>query len=218
MPRRKQPARPAAQRLRSFTHMDLRARVCELGLAREFAIARGSRNVQEVVQLELEHDGLVGTGEWPRCITAARRGSALAFLSEEAPVLVGEDPLALEAIGRRLERRAGEAAAKAALDAALHDWIGKRLGLPVWRLGPRARGTADVMHDRDRLARGHARARARRERLSLPEGQAGRSRRPRAAGRGARGVAGAAARTQTRAGRSNPRASCCPRSWSWASS
>ena len=60
-------------------------------------------------------------------------GSALAFLSE-APVLVGEDPLALEAIGRRLERRAGEAAAKAALDAALHDWIGKRLGLPVWRL------------------------------------------------------------------------------------
>ena len=61
-------------------------------------------------------------------------GSALAFLSEEAPVLVGEDPLALEAIGRRLERRAGEAAAKAALDAALHDWIGKRLGLPVWRL------------------------------------------------------------------------------------
>ena len=28
----------------------------------------------------------------------------------------------------------GEAAGKAALDSALHDWIGRRLGVPVWRL------------------------------------------------------------------------------------
>jgi L-alanine-DL-glutamate epimerase-like enolase superfamily enzyme len=28
----------------------------------------------------------------------------------------------------------GEAAGKAALDAALHDWIGRRLGVPLWRL------------------------------------------------------------------------------------
>ena len=28
----------------------------------------------------------------------------------------------------------GQAAGKAALDAALHDWIGHRLGVPVWRL------------------------------------------------------------------------------------
>jgi L-alanine-DL-glutamate epimerase-like enolase superfamily enzyme len=47
---------------------------------------------------------------------------------------VGDHRFALVAIGRWLEDRVGEAAAKAALDAALHDWIGKRLGLPVWRL------------------------------------------------------------------------------------
>ncbi|HEY6780732.1 MAG TPA: dipeptide epimerase, partial [Thermoleophilaceae bacterium] len=61
--------------------------------------------------------------------------SALAFLVEEAPLLLnGLEPFALERIGARLADRDGEAAAKAALDGALHDWVGKRLGVPVWRL------------------------------------------------------------------------------------
>ena len=49
-------------------------------------------------------------------------------------MLVGDDPFALESIGERLEDVDGQAAAKATLDAALHHWIGKRLGLPLWRL------------------------------------------------------------------------------------
>ena len=47
---------------------------------------------------------------------------------------MGDDPFALEAIEERLEDVDGEAAGKAALDAALHDWIGKRLDVPLWRL------------------------------------------------------------------------------------
>jgi L-alanine-DL-glutamate epimerase-like enolase superfamily enzyme len=115
--------------------MQLRARISTLALAEEFAIARGARSEQQVVHLELEHEGVVGFGEAaPIYYRGETVESALSFLVEEAPGLVGDDPFALEAIGRRLAGRDGTAAARAALDAALHDWVGKRLGLPSWRL------------------------------------------------------------------------------------
>jgi L-alanine-DL-glutamate epimerase-like enolase superfamily enzyme len=115
--------------------MELRPRKVILTLAETFAITRGARDEQEVVHLELEHEGVVGFGEAsPIYWWGDTADSALAFLAEEAPALVGDDPFALEAIGRRLAARPGEQAAKSALDAALHDWIGKRLGQPLWRL------------------------------------------------------------------------------------
>jgi L-alanine-DL-glutamate epimerase-like enolase superfamily enzyme len=115
--------------------MELRPRKVTLTLAETFAITRGARDEQEVVHLELEHEGIVGFGEAsPIYWWGDTADSALRFLAEEAPRLVGDDPFALEAVGHRLTARPGEQAAKSALDAALHDWIGKRLGQPVWRL------------------------------------------------------------------------------------
>ena len=113
----------------------VRARKATLALAEPFTIARTSRRVQEVVRVELEHDGVVGLGEaTPVYYWGETVESALGFLSAEVAAALGDDPFALEAIGRRLAARPGEQAAKCALDAALHDWIGKRVGQPVWRL------------------------------------------------------------------------------------
>lgn len=115
--------------------MELRTKTANLALAEEFGISRGSRTTQAVVQVELEHEGIVGLGEAaPVYYRGETLDSSADFLTVGAPALVGEDPFALEAIGSRLEDVDGEAAGKAALDAALHDWIGKRLGVPVWRL------------------------------------------------------------------------------------
>jgi L-alanine-DL-glutamate epimerase-like enolase superfamily enzyme len=115
--------------------MRLHARTASLRLAREFAISRHARRVQDIVWLELEHEDTTGLGEaTPVYYRGETAESALTFLRDEAPTLIGHNPWALEAIGRRLRARPGEQAAKAALDAALHDWIGKRLGQPVWRL------------------------------------------------------------------------------------
>jgi L-alanine-DL-glutamate epimerase-like enolase superfamily enzyme len=115
--------------------VELRATTTSLALAEEFGIARGSRTTQSVVQLELEHEGIVGRGEAaPVYYRGESVDSAVEFLTVTAPPLVGDDPFALEAIEERLEDVDGMAAAKAALDAALHDWIGKRLGVPLWRL------------------------------------------------------------------------------------
>ena len=115
--------------------MELRATTTSLALAEEFGIARGSRTTQSVVQVELEHDGVVGRGEAaPVYYRGESVESAAEFLSTAAPPLLGDDPFALEAIEERLEDVDGQAAGRAALDAALHDWIGHRLGVPVWRL------------------------------------------------------------------------------------
>ena len=115
--------------------MQLRATTRSLALAEEFGIARGSRTTQSLVQLELEHDGVIGRGEAaPVYYRGESVDSAAEFLSTTAPPLLGNDPFALEAIEERLEDVDGEAAGRAALDAALHDWIGKRLGVPLWRL------------------------------------------------------------------------------------
>jgi L-alanine-DL-glutamate epimerase-like enolase superfamily enzyme len=115
--------------------MELRARMVSLTLAETFTIARQSRDVEEVVHVELEHDGLVGYGEGaPVDYWGETPESLLAFLEDEAPALIGGDPFALEYIDQRLALRPGEQGAKQALDGALHDWVGKRLGQPVWRI------------------------------------------------------------------------------------
>jgi L-Ala-D/L-Glu epimerase len=113
--------------------VELQVATASLNLAEEFGISRGSRTTQRVVQVELEHDGVVGRGEAaPVYYRNETLESAAAFLSERAHEALGADPFALEAIGERVQGE--DAAGRAALDAALHDWIGRRVGQPVWRL------------------------------------------------------------------------------------
>jgi L-Ala-D/L-Glu epimerase / N-acetyl-D-glutamate racemase len=126
--------------------VELRLAIKELALAEAFGIARGSRTNQVVVQVELEHEGVIGRGEASAVYYRGETVDAVVeFLGTTAPPLVGDDPFALEDIEERLEDVDGLSGGKAALDAALHDWIGKRLGVPLWRLlglSPRAPHTS----------------------------------------------------------------------------
>jgi len=111
--------------------VQLTSRTVVLALAEEFGIARGARTETSVVRVELAHEGTVGRGEaHPVYYRGETTESASAFLADAAARL-GEDPFALEDV---LARLSGDAAGRAALDAALHDWVGRRLGVPVWRL------------------------------------------------------------------------------------
>jgi L-alanine-DL-glutamate epimerase-like enolase superfamily enzyme len=126
--------------------VELRVATKELALAEAFGIARGSRTSQTVAQVELEHDGIVGRGEASAVYYRGESIDAVVdFLSTTAPPLVGDDPFALEDIEERLEDVDGLTGGKSALDGALHDWVGKRLGAPLWRmlgLTPRAPHTS----------------------------------------------------------------------------
>jgi L-alanine-DL-glutamate epimerase-like enolase superfamily enzyme len=112
--------------------MHLNARIVTLRLAQTFVISRDSRDETDVVQIELTHDGMSGFGEAApieRYDESAE--SALAYFEQIADAL-GDDPFALDEIFDRLPKE--QFAARAALDAALHDVQGKLLGLPVYRL------------------------------------------------------------------------------------
>ncbi|HWQ25045.1 MAG TPA: dipeptide epimerase [Gaiellaceae bacterium] len=114
--------------------MEVEARIVRLQLAETFVISREAADVADVVHVTLCHKGVCGYGE---AAPVARYGesaeSARAFIEEHAGLL-GDDPFALEEIGERLAALPGEQAAKAGLDAALHDLQGKLLGLPTHRL------------------------------------------------------------------------------------
>ena len=101
----------------------------------EFRISVGARSAHENTLVRLEQDGIEGLGEAaPSHYYGETRRLVEDALDAWAPHL-GEDPFALETIERRLFGvLRGNHAAHAALDMALHDWIGKRLGLPVWKI------------------------------------------------------------------------------------
>ena len=112
--------------------MELSARIVILRLAETFTISRGSEDEADVVQIEISHDGHSGFGEADpieRYDESAE--SALAYLEANADAL-GDDPFALDEIFDRLP--AEQFAARAAIDAALHDLQGRLTGLPVYRL------------------------------------------------------------------------------------
>jgi L-Ala-D/L-Glu epimerase len=112
--------------------MRLSARIATLELAETFVISRSAQDTADVVYVELEHDGVTGYGEaTPIDRYGQSAESALAYLEVNTDVL-GDDPWALEEIESRLPPE--EPAARAAIDAALHDLQGKLAGLPVWRL------------------------------------------------------------------------------------
>ena len=153
--------------------MHLTARIVTLRLAETFVISRESSDEDDVVQIELAHDGVTGFGEGAPIERYDESGeSALAYLEAAAPLL-GDDPFALEEIEARLPP--GENAARAALDGALHDLQGKLLGVPTWKLlglprtGPPTSWTV-WLGDPDDMARRAERAAARFRRLKLKLG------------------------------------------------
>jgi len=112
--------------------VEVTARIATLELAETFVISRESSDVAEVVFVEVQHGRISGFGEAaPIDRYGESAESALAYVEEHAGLL-GDDPFALEAIEHRLAPR--EWAARAAIDAALHDLQGKLVDLPVWRL------------------------------------------------------------------------------------
>jgi L-alanine-DL-glutamate epimerase-like enolase superfamily enzyme len=153
--------------------VELAAHIVTLRLAETFVISRESSDEDDVVQVALTHDGVIGCGEGAPIERYDESGeSALAYLEAAAPLL-GDDPFALEEIEQRLPP--AENAAKAALDGALHDLQGKLLGVPVRKLlglprsGPPTSWTV-WLGDPDDMARRAEKASSRFLRLKLKLG------------------------------------------------
>jgi L-Ala-D/L-Glu epimerase len=121
--------------------MNLEFETLELRTRHAFHIAREEAPpARQSVWIRLrDGEGNEGWGEAAATAyygeTAEIVAAALPRLAAALHAAAGDDPFALERIEQALAHAVGfNPAAKAGISAALHDLIGKRLGLPVWRL------------------------------------------------------------------------------------
>ena len=118
--------------------MHLHAEPLDLKLLHPFRISRGVQDYARALLVEIACGDLTGIGE------AAPDGggyygekretmlAALPYLAES----LGDDPMLHEDIMQQLDKTLhhGNGAAKAAIDMAMYDLAGKRLGIPLYRL------------------------------------------------------------------------------------
>jgi L-alanine-DL-glutamate epimerase-like enolase superfamily enzyme len=102
-----------------------------------FGLAYGTRTTTEVVYVQIESDGLVGYGEaaLPPYL-GETQASVIAFLNKAAAILKGYKlPFLMEDVINAIDViTENNNAAKACIDTALHDLLGKYLNKPVYTL------------------------------------------------------------------------------------
>lgn len=115
--------------------MKLDIKPFDLKLTTPFRISRHVQYSAANVLAQITHEGVTGLGEAaPSEHYGEYRETVLATLALLGDDL-GEDPLALEDILSHLDRRIRlNPSAKAALDMALYDLVGKLLNVPVYKL------------------------------------------------------------------------------------
>jgi L-alanine-DL-glutamate epimerase-like enolase superfamily enzyme len=120
---------------RKSTIMKLRFIPYELQLKHVFTLASGSRTTTPVVLTEIEYDGKKGYGEasMPPYLGESHE-TVIKFLSQVS-LSQFKDPFLIEDIVAYLDGISpGNYAAKASVDIALHDLVGKLIGKPWFRL------------------------------------------------------------------------------------
>lgn len=98
-------------------------------------ISRGTTSQTTNVWVKIEQDGIVGWGEAsPFSLGNHRQSTEIltAALQKVAPTLEEYNPLQQQQIETVISKL--PSAAKAAIDVALHDWLGKQVKLPLWQL------------------------------------------------------------------------------------
>ena len=119
------------------TIMEICAELFTVNKRFPLTISRGTTAQTTNVWVRVEQDGIEGWGEASPFSLGNYRQSTETLknaISEIAPSLKAISPLERQQIGLVLQQAQVPSAALAALDVALHDWLGKRVGLPLWQL------------------------------------------------------------------------------------
>lgn len=110
----------------------------DIDLSQPFTIALGTEEaVQEIIVKVIDDQDNTGWGEASpaKMILGDTSQSTIAAIDLMANRLLGEDPRRIERIVHLMDDTVyGNTSAKAALDIAIHDLIGKAWGEPLWRL------------------------------------------------------------------------------------
>jgi L-alanine-DL-glutamate epimerase-like enolase superfamily enzyme len=109
--------------------------VLRINLRHTWTTVMSSSEFRETLQLHYTRDGVTGYGEGAPIVRYNEdpRGAQKAVEAQRA-FLEAADPWEFEKVMREMNRRVeGQWAAKAAVDIALMDWIGKKLNVPLYR-------------------------------------------------------------------------------------
>jgi L-alanine-DL-glutamate epimerase-like enolase superfamily enzyme len=102
-----------------------------------FVIARGGTSEHRTVRVTLrDSDGVEGWGEAaPNRFYGETPETAVGALERLKPIVEGCDPFALESLEAQMNAALrNNGSVKSAISAAAHDLVGKRLGVPLWKL------------------------------------------------------------------------------------
>ena len=118
----------------------------ELQLRHTFTVSSYSRKTTPGVQLRLDYEGFTGYGEASMPPYLGQSVETVCAFLQKVDLEQFRDPFRLEEILAYVDSLSpGDSAAKAAIDIALHDLVGKLLGQPWWRLwGLDPSGTPDT--------------------------------------------------------------------------
>ena len=112
----------------------------ELKLAHVFTVASYSRTTTPDVQVEISYEGVTGYGEASMPPYLGQSVASVTAFLEKVDLSQFDDPFRLEDILAYVDSLSeGDSAAKAAIDIALHDLVGKLMGQPwyrIWGLDP----------------------------------------------------------------------------------
>ena len=100
-------------------------------------ISRGTTTQTTNILVTVEQDGIEGWGEAsPFSLGNYRQSTQMLkeSLNQVTLLLNNFSPLKRQQIELVLQKAQVPSSAQAALDIALHDWLGKKVGLPLWRL------------------------------------------------------------------------------------
>lgn len=100
-------------------------------------ISRGTTAQTTNVWVRIEQGGIEGWGEASPFSLGKHRQSTEILketLQQIAPTLSNSSPFERQQISLMLQQAQIPSAAQAALDVALHDWMGKQVGLPLWQM------------------------------------------------------------------------------------
>ncbi len=114
----------------------LETEVVRLRLRHTWTTTMSSSEYRDTLHVRYTRDGVTGVGEGAP-IVRYHESAAEAQKALEAArgVILSGDPWRLETlVAEAFRSLEGQYAARAALDLALHDWTGRKLGIPVYRL------------------------------------------------------------------------------------
>ncbi len=116
-------------------HLVLRFKPYELKLKHAFNLAKSSRTTTPDVQVELEYDGIVGYGEASMPPYLGESVESVTKFLSSLDLTQFTDPFRMEEILAYVDSVApNNRAAKASIDIALHDLLGKIMGQPWYKI------------------------------------------------------------------------------------